>query len=205
MADERIPLFPLEVVLLPESVLPLHIFEPRYKEMIRRCLNEPLEFGVVQQREEGIVAVGCTAEITQTMKEYEDGRFDLLTYGRRPFRVRAVIEEKSYFEADVDFLADSPAGPRQQQSQLLAKYVELHKLIFGQDPPAQDPEDFESVAYAAAGELPLELDFKQALLETRSESERQSLLLDRIEKWIPLATHQQRIKKVAGGNGHGLH
>jgi len=95
MATERIPLFPLETVLLPEAAMPLHIFEPRYKEMVRVCLEEEREFGVVQQRESGIVSVGCTAEITQTLKEYEDGRLDLLTFGRRPFRVRGVIEEKS--------------------------------------------------------------------------------------------------------------
>ena len=83
MSTTRIPLFPLEVVLLPESVLPLHIFEPRYREMTRHCIENSAEFGVVRQREHGVVAVGCTAEITQTLKEYEDGRFDLLTIGRQ--------------------------------------------------------------------------------------------------------------------------
>ncbi len=205
MASERIPLFPLEVVLLPEAVLPLHIFEPRYREMTRRCLAEFIEFGVVQQKESGIVAVGCTAEITQTLKEYEDGRMDLLTLGRRPFRIREVIEEKSYYEANVEFVADEPSGMLPSQARLLEQYAALHKILFNQDPPALDPSEAESVAYIAAGELPLDLDFKQTMLELRSEPERQKLLLDRIEEWIPQATRQKRIQKVAGGNGHGLH
>lgn len=205
MPTDRIPLFPLDVVLLPEAVLPLHIFEPRYREMVRRCLAEFLEFGVVQQKEQGIVAVGCTAEITQMLKEYDDGRMDLLTLGRRPFRIREVVEEKSYFEADVEFLADVPSGLLPQQAQLLAQYAALHQILFKQEPPPLEAEDAESVAYVVAGELPLELEFKQALLEIRSESERQRLLLARIEEWIPQATRQKRIQKAAGGNGHGLH
>jgi len=108
-------------------------------------------------------------------------------------------------EADVEFLQDSPSGLLQGQASLLAKYGELHRILFHQEPPPFDPVEVESVAYAAAGELPLEVDFKQALLETRSESERQSLLMDRIERWIPVASHQQHIKKIAGSNGHGLH
>ncbi len=205
MTTERIPLFPLEVVLLPESLLPLHIFEPRYKEMIRRCLAELIEFGVVQQKDQGIVTVGCTAEITQTLKEYEDGRLDLLTLGRRPFRIREVVEGKSYFEADVEFLADQPSGMLTAQAHLLEQFAALHKILFNQEPPPLEPAETESVAYAAAGELPLDLDFKQALLETRSEQERQSLLLARIVEWIPQAARQKRIQKSAGGNGHGLH
>lgn len=205
MSTTRIPLFPLEVVLLPESVLPLHIFEPRYREMTRHCIENSVEFGVVRQREHGVVAIGCTAEITQTLKEYEDGRFDLLTIGRRPFRIQSLVEEKSYYEAEVEFLRDEPAVASTQRVALLAKFAELHQVLFGQPAPTIDAEEVDSLAYVVGAELPLELDFKQVLLETRSESERQRLLLSHMEDWLPIATRQQHIKKIAGGNGHGLH
>lgn len=205
MPAERIPIFPLQLVLLPDTVLPLHILEPRYKEMVRLCLDDGVEFGVVQQHAHGIAAVGCTAEVSQLLKQYEDGRMDILTIGRRPFRVQKVLEEKAYYEADVEFLDDEPGGSLDTQTRLLKKYAELHQLLFGQPPPELDADEILSVAYAAAGELPLEVDSKQRLLETRSERERQSFLLERIEKWIPVAVHQQHIKKIAGGNGHGLH
>jgi len=205
MPAERIPLFPLDLVLLPDAILPLHIFEPRTQEMIRLCLDGGIEFGVVREHEHGIATVGCTAEVSQLLKQYDDGRMDILTLGRRPFRVQNVLEEKSYFEAEVEFLDDEPGASLDTQSRLLKKYAELHQILFGQDPPELDPEEVLSVAYAAAGELPLEADSKQQLLETRSERARQNLLLDRIEKWVPVAAHQQRIKKISGGNGHGLH
>lgn len=205
MATQRIPLFLLEVVLLPDAVLPLHIFEPRYKEMIRRCIGESLDFGVVLQRDAGIASVGCTAELQQTLKEYPDGRLDILTLGRLPFRIHRVIEEQSYFEAEVDFLDDQPGGSLDFQKQLLLKFSKLHQILFQQDPPQWEHEEVFSVAYSVASELPLDLDFKQTLLETRAERDRQRLLLERIEEWIPTVAHQQHIKKIAGGNGHGLH
>lgn len=204
MPAERIPIFPLELVLLPEAALPLRIFEPRYREMIRLCLGTRIEFGVVQQHEHGIAAIGCTAEIAEVLKEYEDGRMDILAVGRRPFRVLHVTEEKAYYQADVEFLANEPGHSPEVQARLLAKYAELHQVLFAQPPPELDPDDVFSVAYAAAAELPLDAGARQLLLEVRGERERQRILLDRIEEWIPTATHQQRVKKSAGGNGHGL-
>ncbi|HZZ15900.1 MAG TPA: LON peptidase substrate-binding domain-containing protein, partial [Candidatus Sulfotelmatobacter sp.] len=73
-----IPLFPLDVVLFPGVPLPLHIFEPRYKEMIAECLAQHKTFGVVRALEEGLAEVGCTAEIITVVKEYSDGRLDLV-------------------------------------------------------------------------------------------------------------------------------
>ena len=77
-----LPLFPLEVVLLPGTPLPLHIFEPRYKEMIGECRANSAPFGVVRALEDGIADIGCTAEIVTVTKEYPDGRLDLIA--RRP-------------------------------------------------------------------------------------------------------------------------
>jgi Lon protease-like protein len=91
MSGVRIPIFPLELVLFPEMILPLHIFEPRYRLMIRRCLDAPSEFGVVLARAGGIAAYGCTAEIAEVTKDYGDGRVDIVTEGRSVFRILGSI------------------------------------------------------------------------------------------------------------------
>src|SRR5439155_16695042 len=82
-----LPLFPLHVVLLPEAELPLHIFEDRYKEMIAEVLRDKIEFGVVLANERGIVNTGCTAVIERVLREYPDGRLDILALGRRRFEI----------------------------------------------------------------------------------------------------------------------
>src|SRR5258708_39762236 len=83
----ELPLFPLNIVLLPGAELPLHIFESRYRAMVKSCLEEKSEFGMVLSLDKGVARVGCTAEILNVAKRYGDGRMDILTVGRAPFRV----------------------------------------------------------------------------------------------------------------------
>src|SRR6202022_2712334 len=90
MGPERISLFPLNVVLLPGAILPLHIFEPRYRQMVRGCLEQKCEFGVLLALPKGIVRVGCTAEVTEVVKRYNDGRMDITTVGPSPFGIRGL-------------------------------------------------------------------------------------------------------------------
>jgi len=82
-----LPIFPLELVLLPGVPLPLHIFEPRYKEMIAECLEQKKPFGVVRASSDGVAEIGCTAEIMSVTKKYDDGRMDILTRGVERFEV----------------------------------------------------------------------------------------------------------------------
>ncbi len=205
MSAERIPLFPLEVVLFPGTPLPLHIFEPRYKLMIRRCVESQREFGVILARSEGIASVGCTAEIVKVVKRYEDGRMDILTMGRTPYRVLEVFDQQPYLEAAVEFLEDEPgrATPETQQK-LLKLFEECDALISGRVPSTPDAHAEFSIAFQIAAELPLDLAYKQELLEIRSEPERESRLAERLEKWLPQLTHLRRVRGKAGGNGHGL-
>ena len=205
MRPERIPIFPLEAVLFPSVSLPLHIFEPRYQEMTGLCLDNKEEFGVVLQNEEGIAAVGCTAEIIEVLKKYEDGRMDILTVGRSVFRVEEVLQEKEYYEARVAYLEDkvSAVSPARQK-ELLEKFEQCHKLLYGQPAPMTDVNATPSVAFHVASELPLDLDFKQELLAARAEAERQSALLERLKEWAPQLAQMNHVKKKAAGNGHGL-
>jgi hypothetical protein len=111
-----LPLFPLEVVLLPGTPLPLHIFEPRYKEMIGECIAKSAPFGVVRTLEEGIAEVGCTAEIVMVTKEYPDGRMDLVAEGRNRFEVLELNRERSFLRAEILLIPDEPGIAAQRRA-----------------------------------------------------------------------------------------
>ncbi|HVB87829.1 MAG TPA: LON peptidase substrate-binding domain-containing protein [Candidatus Dormibacteraeota bacterium] len=200
----RIPLFPLDVVLFPKMPLPLHIFEPRYKVMIRRCLKEKLEFGLVLAASQGAATVGCTAEIMRTVREYPDGRMDILTEGRAVFRLDDLIDEKEYYEGRVEYLADNPfLRDLEKEAKLLEAYSECHALLVGQAWPGVLPEENSILTYRLAAQLPVELETRQMLLEMRSESERRSRLLSWISEFLPKLKESQRVQQLASGNGHG--
>ncbi|MCU1300425.1 MAG: Lon protease-like protein [Candidatus Sulfotelmatobacter sp.] len=196
-----IPLFPLDVVLFPGTPLPLHIFEPRYKEMIGECLSLHQSFGVIRAVEQGIAEVGCTAEIITVIKEYPDGRLGLVTEGRKRFEVLSLNQERSFLRAEVILIEDEPGAPSQEDT---ARAIQLHSELLAmanatQDISAADPS---ALSFFLAGSLPLDLDFKQKLLELRSEPGRLSLLIAYFETLIPNLHRAARVRERAGGNGH---
>jgi Lon protease-like protein len=194
-------LFPLDVVLFPGTPLPLHIFEPRYKEMVGECLALNRAFGVVRAVEQGLAEVGCTAEIVTVVKEYEDGRLDLVTEGRKRFELLRVNEERSYLQGEILVIDDEPGSPPKEET---SRAIQLHSELLAiagatQDLSAADPS---SLSFYLAGSLPLDLDFKQKLLALRSEAERLSLLIQYFETVIPNIHRAAKARQKAGGNGH---
>ena len=173
MRPERIPLFPLDVVLLPGADLPLCIFEPRYRQMVRRCLDDKSEFGMLLALPKGVVHVGCTAEIIEVVKRYSDGRMDILTVGRAPFRVVKLFNENPLLEGEVDYLEDSemPSNALVRR-ELIELYETCHTLIFGDYPKNVEDGTPENLSYLVAGALPVDLLWKQQILELRSEADR---------------------------------
>src|SRR5215472_12311979 len=107
MRPERIPLFPLNVVLLPGASLSLHIFEPRYKEMVKDCLEEKSEFGMLLALPKGVAKVGCTAEILEVVKRYSDGHGHC-DRGPRSFSSRGTVSR----ESAAGRAGRLPGGPR---------------------------------------------------------------------------------------------
>jgi len=205
MRSERIPLFLLEVVLFPGTPLPLHIFEPRYKLMIRRCLENRGEFGVVLAEGKRMAPIGCTAEIIKTVKEYEDGRMDILTLGQAAYRIRGVFEDEPYLEGSVEYLAEEAGETASEMpARLWTVFEQCYALVYARGPKSLERNAAASFAFHLASELPLDLEYKQELLETRGEAQRQSSLLERLEKWLPQLTYLDRLRRRAGGNGHGL-
>ncbi len=196
-----IPLFPLDVVLFPSTPLPLHIFEPRYKEMIAECLAQNRTFGVVRALEQGLADVGCTAEIVTIVKEYPDGQLDLVAEGRNRFEIVGVNQDRSFLQAEVLMIEDEPGAPPQEDT---SRAVQLHSELLAiagakQDLSAADPA---LLSFYLAGSLPLDLDFKQKLLSLRSEAERLSLLITYLQTLIPNLHRAAHAREKAGGNGH---
>jgi Lon protease-like protein len=195
-----IPLFPLELVLFPGAPLPLHIFEPRYKEMIAECLLKDQPFGMVRAKENALAAIGCAASILNVLKKYEDGRLDIAAEGERRFEIIQVNQERSFLQAEVAYFEDEPSIP---SSGAVDAVVELHEQLFavlGQ--PVDIARDTEPLSFHLANELPVDLDFKQALLEMKSESERIETLTEYYRATIPKVEKTLQARQRASGNGH---
>ena len=205
MRPERIPLFPLNVVLLPGAELPLHIFEPRYRQMVKGCLEEKSEFGMLLALPKGVARVGCTAEIVDVVKRYGDGRMDIVTTGRAPFRVVELFTEDPLMEGHVDYLEDreAPGNPRIQR-ELVELFEACHTLIFDDYPKNLEGTATQDLSYLVASTLPMDLLWKQQVLELRSEADRQERLVAYLREWAPHLQRKGVMRQRAGGNGHGL-
>ena len=201
LASPLLPLFPLDVVLFPDTPLPLHVFEPRYKEMIGECLERKLAFGVVRAKENALAEIGCTAEIVTITKKYDDGRIDIVTEGRRRFQIRNVNHERSFLQGEVSYFEDEPGAPKGDDVQRAVKlHAQIMELLAAEGAPP-DPED-PQLSFHLAGTLPLDLDFKQTLLGLRSESERVVGLIEYYDAILPNLRRAVKARNKAGGNGH---
>jgi Lon protease-like protein len=194
-------LFPLDLVLLPGVPLPLHIFEPRYKEMISECLERKQLFGVIRAQEKNLADIGCTAEILAVTKTYDDGRMDIVTQGRERFELLEINQERAFLQGEILYLRDDPQKASAEDT---ARAVELHKQILALANAEQDlsQADDAQLSYHLAGSLPLDLDFKQKMLGLRSESERIQAIIAYFESILPNLKRAVHIRKKAGGNGH---
>ena len=204
MSADWLPLFPLQVVLLPGMSLPLHVFEPRYRLMIRTCIERKEEFGVVLAHGKGIAEIGCSAQIVRITHEFSDGRFNILTIGRRRFRLGQVSDELPYLRGEVEFLPEEePEAMPAEPSELLHLWPEAYRLATGEQRVPERTSEFSALSYFIAATLPLDLETRQAVLQAESESARLGLLEDRLREWLPRLHRIAHLKKTAAGNGHG--
>jgi Lon protease-like protein len=179
---DRFPLFPLGIVLLPSEVVPLHIFEERYRQMIGECLESDGEFGIVWLADDGLREVGCTARVTQVLKELEDGRMNILVAGGRPFRLLRRIDDMAYPAGEVEMLddhgpdADGEAAELELASEAHERYADLVEQVTDERPAPDDLEDLD--AYGMAATIEFDAAPKQELLELRSERDRLAQVRD---------------------------
>ncbi|HEU4702673.1 MAG TPA: LON peptidase substrate-binding domain-containing protein [Conexibacter sp.] len=169
------PLFPLGLVALPGEVVPLHIFEERYKTMIERCLADETEFGIVWLSDDGLREVGCACEITEVVERDEEGRLNILTRGTRPFRLLEREDHLPYPAGEVEFLADREEAVDGSLAALAREtYAELVERATDNRP--EPLELAKMTAYDMAATVDFGLDAKQGLLDMRSENARLRLI-----------------------------
>jgi hypothetical protein len=205
MPEPLLPLFPLSLVLLPATPLPLHIFEERYKEMMGDIIPARREFGVVLARDGGVANIGCTATVEQVLRRYPDGQLDVATVGRRRFQILSLDDDKSYLRASVEFFNDddAEAAPVRLRGQAVAAYKKLRNALEEQ-PPIEPRLDDPQLSFQLA-QFVEDLDHRQTMLAMKSETERLEFFVRSLPDYL---TKRERIllaRRVGPRNGHAKH
>jgi Lon protease-like protein len=194
------PLFPLGLVALPSELVPLHIFEERYKTMMARCLEEESEFGIVWLADDGLREVGCACEIAEVLERMPDGRLNLVARGTRAFRIAARQEELAYPAGTVEFLEDrDEAVDDGAATEAHAAYADLVSQATDREPDAEEIGGM--TAYEMAATVEFGLDAKQGLLDLRSETARMRLVTRLFRAAIKRLDFIDRAQARARSNG----
>jgi Lon protease-like protein len=198
---ERFPLFPLGLVLIPHELVPLHIFEERYKQMIGECLEREAEFGIVWLSDDGLKDIGCSARISKVLERFEDGRLNILVEGTTPFRLLRRIDDLPYPAGDVEPLADDAelADDADAIAAARRRYADLVAEVTEERPDAAALAKLD--AYGMAATLDVALEAKQQLLELRSERDRLEQLEALFAEALSRIRHAERAAERAQGNG----
>jgi Lon protease-like protein len=194
-----LPLFPLELVAFPGAAVPLHIFEPRYREMVGEAETNRTEFGIVLSRDGGIIRIGCTVLVESILQRYSDGRFDVLTRGQRRFEIQSLNEEKDYLRAEVDYFGD--ADERPAAAPLRAAALRAWRGLRAeqeQEPDEQDP----LLSFRIAPTIQ-DLEVQSSLLMSRSETERLQQIIAVVPRYLERREYVDRMRKIAPANGKG--
>ena len=190
--SETLPLFPLGAVLYPGMLLPLHIFEERYRQLIRDLLDgpEPRRFGVIairKGRETGIDGVhslyeiGCTATLRR-VERHDDGRYDIVTVGTQRFRLRGLDETRPYLQGEVEMLADEAVDPASSEPAVRAiqatfrEYLDALTEWGGATVRIEDlPDEPVLLSFLIAAAMVIDLPERQALLAESGTLRRMAL------------------------------
>jgi Lon protease-like protein len=199
----ELPIFELPVVILPGELLPLHIFEERYKRMIGHCLDNAEPFGIVFRDEGGNAhRIGCMARVTEVVERFDDGRMNVVVAGEQPFKVLERFEAGDFPAGEVEPIeASDDPGEEDPEAASGAReaFAELVKRVSGEPPDAGELEAENSYGIAARVELPA--DTKQALLELRSEPDRMRMLGTALRALVTALARSREIAERAKMNG----
>ncbi len=204
MSEQLLPLFPLQVVLFPQSVLPLHIFEGRYKRLIHECLDGEREFGINLVTEAGLAKVGCTAVVLKVATQYADGRMDILVEGRRRYMLdRLVTASTLYSVGRVSML---PLKDEVVDSALAVETVRMHNqlvdLVYREEAYRLEYDATNrQFSFKVAQKAGMELVRRQQLLELDSENERLRLLHEYFVDVIPKLERLGEVERIVKSDG----
>ena len=205
--NATIPLFPLGLVLFPDMPLPLHIFEDRYKLMINECLDQNKEFGVVLFNGHQIQDIGCSAIIIRVLKEYGDGKSDILCIGKKRFFIKKLLESKAYLESEVIFFDDEIENISREWEDIATRGINL-LCQTERIPPKEEglrllkKLDYKGISFLIAGSDGFTPEEKQVFLEMTSTLERLRKGIHSLEKIMERNLITQEIQKIIGGNGN---
>lgn len=201
-----LPLFPLDIVLFPKMVLPLHIFEERYKEMIGDCLRSKAPFGVLYTHDGTTARVGCRAGILKVLKKYDDGRMDLLAQGGDRFEILHFDTSASYLRGWSEAFADRDGAQppdRKAVQQLLELFRETARILKRSEAEkVVVSPGYQGLSFQIAAGFALPKTIKQRVLEGRSETERVAILIAYFNENLPRLRRTSVVAKRAGSNGH---
>jgi ATP-dependent Lon protease len=197
----EIGLFPLGTALLPTEQVPLHIFEPRYRELIGECLERGEEFGLVLVGDKGMHSIGTRARVVDVTQRFGDGRLDIVVRGGSRFRLLELTEGRAFHTGLVEDLADrhdpAPADSVQRAISLFSRLVQLTGSA-----AAEPAGDDEQLSFALAARFELSPDLKQALLQVTSERERLDRVCGLLEAAAEAVERQRVVAERARSNGH---
>ncbi len=198
-----IPIFPLSIVVYPGEHLNLHIFEPRYKQLINECYSEERPFGIPTVIKNEVAEYGTLVKIERVVKVYDNGEMDIQTTGERIFRILEVIKsipEKLYSGAIVNYPDGDDAGKRELMQKVVNGIRELHRLL-NINKDFKKPDE-ELTAYDVAHHAGLSLEEEYELLGLLKEIQRQEYLKRHLSKVLPLIAEMEALKEKIRLNGH---
>ncbi len=198
-----VPIFPLSIVVFPGEDLNLHIFEPRYKQLIKECFELKKAFGIPVMMGDKIAEMGTLVEIKEISKEYDNGEMDIKTKGRTVFRILEVIKEvpdKLYSGAIVTYPDNQDRGNRELMQKVVAGIKELHRMLNISKDFKKPEEELEG--YDVAHHVGLSLEEEYEFLGLMHELQRQEYLKRHLQKIIPIVAQMENLKEKIKLNGH---
>ncbi len=197
---DEIGLFPLELVLLPGERVPLHIFEPRYKELIEECIDDEVEFGFVLTDEAGMREIGTRASVVAVLERFDDGRLNIVVEGGERFHLIGLTEGRAFMTGEVVPVSDEDDAPSEEERE---RCLAAYRLLV--DVAEADVEDLDadaaSLAYEIAARIELGTAVKQELLELRSERDRVLRLSPLLAQAAEAFSRDREVRERASGNG----
>jgi Lon protease-like protein len=206
----EIGLFPLELVLLPTERVPLHIFEPRYKELVGECLRSGEEFGLVLQDARGRREIGTRAAVVEVLQVFDDGRMNVMVEGHDRFRLRGLTSGRSFLTGDVepvdDEREDADDGVDVAEAEAERALTLFRRLVEVADGEVDEPDGTSgSLSFQIAARIDFGIEPKQELLELRSEPARLRHLCPLLEAAIEAVQREREVRERAATNGKVSH
>jgi Lon protease-like protein len=205
MPETWLPLFPLRAVLFPQSLLPLHIFEERYKILVRECLAGTGSFGINLMRSEGIASVGCSAVVKNVVREYEDGRLDIVVEGGERYDLLRTVDDRApYLVGEIRYIG---RGDDVAERSLALETIDLFNTVMAHvlkdgTAPVVPNRVAKGLSFVLAQKAGLDLEQRQALLELRGENDRIKVIRKYLEELIPRLDHIEEIERIVKNDGY---